>query len=132
MLRRQRPSSMPDNIFDYIDSIVVNKQHVDSIKYDETVYSSYMINRWISMIDADSAMIINETTNKWWSQFGDKNDHYEFLLNLMPRRRRQRIEYIKKNKDKNTKADEIEHLSAIAINLQLSQREVSEMINTPT
>lgn len=117
---------MPDNIFDYIDSITNTKKFVDDIKYDESVYSGYMCNRWISMMDADSAIIINETTNRMWSQLPTKLEHYEFLLNLMPRKRKQRINYIKKIKEPKApvKADTVDVVKNVANNMQISQREV--------
>ena len=117
---------MPDTIFDYIDSITSTKQFVDAIKYDESVYSGYMCNRWISMIDADSAMIINETTNRLWSQLPTKVEHYEFLLNLMPRKRKQRISYIKKTKETKSlvKADLVDITQGVAQCMEISQREV--------
>lgn len=117
---------MPDTIFDYIDSITCTKQFVDDIKYDESVYSGYMCNRWISMMDADSAMIINETTNRLWSQLPTKVEHYEFLLNLMPRKRKQRINYIKKIKETQSvvKADLVNVTQGVAQCMQISQREV--------
>jgi hypothetical protein len=119
---------MNSTIFNYVDSILFDKQHLDDVKYDESQYGNYMVNRWCSMCTTDSAEIINETTNKYWSVMTQRQDHYEFLLNLMPTQRRKRLSYIKKIKedvDKKTD-DNIQH---IARNMELSTREIKMMMS---
>jgi hypothetical protein len=51
-----------------------------------------------------------------------KDEQNKFLINVVPRTRYKRIEYIKKNKKEKTKEDE--NLELLARNLELSQREI--------
>lgn len=114
---------MSSTIFNYVDSILFDKQHLDDVKCDESQYNSYMVNRWCSMCTTDSAMIINETTNRYWSVMTQKQDHYDFLLNLMPTHRRKKLSYIKKVKDEANKKED-DNIKQIARRLELSTREV--------
>ena len=113
---------MTSTIFNYVDSILFDKQHLDDVKYDESQYNSYMVNRWCSMCTTDVAEIINETTNKYWSVMTQKQDHYDFLLNLMPTQRRKRLMYIKKVKEKSVKKED-DTIKQLARRLELSTRE---------
>lgn len=110
-------------VFDYIDSIIHTKKHVEDIKYDENQYSAYMVNRWISMSDCSAAQIINESTNRYWSVLTDRVDHYDLLLCLMPTQRKKKINYIKKIKDEPAKKAD-ENLKLIARNMEMSTREL--------
>lgn len=85
------------NVFDIIDGIAFSKKQ-NLLEQDiETKYSPYMVNRWLSMLDPSAAKIINETLNKTYNVFNHPTDNYKFLVNVLPKYRRQRIQYIKKN-----------------------------------
>lgn len=118
---------MNSTIFNYVDSILFDKQHLDDVKYDENQYNSYMVNRWCSMCTTDSAEIINETTNRYWSVYMQKQDHYEFLLNLMPVQRRKKLNYIKKIKEDVDKKTN-ENIQLVAKRMELSTREIKMMM----
>lgn len=84
-------------IFDYINNILFlkkpyNPQNVEDIK----VYNNFLVNRWLSMHDGESANIINETTNKKDYLNNDREMQYKMLLNVMPKSKYRRIDYIKK------------------------------------
>lgn len=84
-------------IFDYINNILFlkkpfNPQNVEEIK----VYNNFLVNRWISMFDGESANIINETTNKKDYLGNDREMQYKMLLNIIPKNKYRRIDYIKK------------------------------------
>lgn len=114
-------------IFDIINDIVHYKsKNLLEIPDNEKEYSGYMVNRWLSMYSDNYSIIINETTNKYFSNFKIKKDHYEFLCNIIPKGKIQRIQYLKKDKAE-TKIDKkvIEFLSK---NLQISQREIFQYI----
>ena len=84
-------------IFDYINNILFlkkpyNPQNVEDVK----VYNNFLVNRWVSMFDGESANLINETTNKKDYLNNDKEMQYKMLLNIVPKKKYRRIEYIKK------------------------------------
>lgn len=114
---------MEASCFDYIDSIISSKKYIEDIKHDETQYSNFMCNRWISMYSDTAAEIINDSSNRYWSELTQQQDHYEFLLNLFPKYPRKRINYIKKVKDETTTENDTD-IKRIAKRLELSQREI--------
>lgn len=117
---------MEETIFTYLDSIMHTKKRVESIDENPQIYSPYMINRWASMYNGISALIVNETTNRLWSALSEKKDHYEFLLHVMPSIKKQFPKYIKKEKKdkiKNAK-DNIDSDALLAQRLEISKREV--------
>jgi len=84
-------------IFDYIKNVLFFKktyqmENVDEIKK----YNIFMINRWVSMNDAESANLINETTNRVNYLSNDREMHYRLLLNVLPQKPFNKINYIKK------------------------------------
>jgi hypothetical protein len=85
-------------IFDYLNNILFSKRGYD-VKNVEDIkkYNPYLVNRWISMYDGESATIINETTNKKNYLDNDKEMHYKMLLNVVPKKQYRKIDYIKKN-----------------------------------
>jgi len=53
------------------------------------------------------ANYINESSNKYWSLFDDKQNQYNYLYNILPRLRFKKITYLKKTKkDKVKKVEE--------------------------
>lgn len=114
-------------LFDIINDIVHYKsKNILELDDNEKEFNGYMINRWLSMYSDNYSIIINDTTNKYYSNFKSKKDHYEFLCSILPKGKIQRINYLKKDKAEN-KVDKkvIEFLSK---NLQLSQREILQYI----
>lgn len=89
-------------IFDYLRNILfVKKEYVAENVEEIKKYNPYLINRWISMLDGESANIVNETTNKKNYLDNDKEMHYKMLLNVVPKKQYKKIEYIKKNSKEN-------------------------------
>lgn len=114
-------------LFDIINDIVHYKsKNILELDDNEKEFNGYMINRWLSMYSDNYSIIINDTTNKYYSNFKNKKDHYEFLCSILPKGKIQRINYLKKDKAEN-KVDKkvVEFLSK---NLQLSQREILQYI----
>ena len=84
-------------IFDFLKGILFTKSNSPSLTLEEDKgFDVYMINRWCSMVDGDSAKIINETTNKYGHLLPSKDYQYEFLKNVLPTYKHQRINYIKR------------------------------------
>lgn len=117
---------MEDNIFNYIDSILYKKSLKDSNVEFSPQYNSYLINRWLSMYSIDMANIINSTSNVYGSILS-KEEHYKMLYNLIGKCLKKKISYIKKNKQKED--DNFEDLTEISEILELSKREVKELID---
>jgi hypothetical protein len=84
-------------IFEYIKNILFfKKEYVQENTEDIKQYNIYMVNRWISMNDSESANMINETTNKRNYLDNDRDMHYKLLLNIIPKQKYKKITYIKK------------------------------------
>ncbi len=85
------------NIFDILKGILFTKKEFPfQFTEDEKNFDLYMVNRWISMVDGDSAKIINETTNKYGTLFSSKNQQYDFLRQILPKYKFHKINYIKR------------------------------------
>ena len=118
---------MEETIFNYIDSVIFTKQKLNKLNEDETQFNLYMLNRWCSMYSPDMVQIINETTNRYKEVFSLKQDQYNYILNILPKVKRKRIDYIKKIKTEEKEKDE--NIPIIAKTLEISEREVKEYID---
>lgn len=116
-------------LFDTINDILYYKQgnQLDSID-NEKEYSGYMINRWLSMYSDNTAIIVNETTNRFYNNFTTKKEHYTFLCKIIPKSRVKRIEYLKKEKAETKIDDKV--ITFLAKNLQVSKREILTYIQS--
>lgn len=84
-------------IFDHINNILFFKTPNKEYNIEKfTKYNPFLINRWISMYDGESAEIINQTTNKKNYFDNDKEMQYKMLLNIVPKKGYRKIDYIKK------------------------------------
>jgi hypothetical protein len=118
---------MEDTIFNFIDSVLFNKKKLNTINEGESQFNYYMVNRWCSMYSPDIARILNETTNLYGKSFVTKQEQYEFVLNILPKVKKKRINYIKKNKEEKTIENvDISHIARLS---ELSQREIKENID---
>lgn len=89
-------------IFDYIKNVLFFKKPYEKKNIEEIKqYNPFLVNRWISMNDSESANLINETTNKLNYLQNNKEMHYKMLLNVLPQKKYNRIEYIKKAEKEN-------------------------------
>lgn len=117
---------MEHTIFNYIDSILFNKIHLGKISETDKAFSVYMLNRWISMYSPEMAELINGCSN-YTNSLETKQEQYDYLFNLIPRVRRKRISYIKKNKKEKVATDE--ELEAYSKILELSKKEITESLD---
>ena len=86
------------NIFDIIDGIAFTKKQNPFANFEEEKeYQPFLVNRWLSMLDPAAARIVNDTLNRFGKTL-DNADQYRFLTNVLPKYRKQRIQYIKKPK----------------------------------
>lgn len=89
------------NIFDIIDGIAFSKKKdIFTTPEAEKEYQSFIVNRWLSMLDPVAAKIVNLTVNRVNKHIETPRDQYNMLMNVMPTFKRQRINYIKKAKTK--------------------------------
>ena len=115
-------------MFTYLNDILFHKKgdalsNIDS----ESEYSMFMINRWISMYSIDICTVINSTVNWLHPIFDTKQQHYLFLLRVLPRYRHKFIQYIKKTKE-DTDEEAQKYAELLSANLELSRREVKYLI----
>lgn len=117
-------------MFDNLNDILFHKRkdRLDNVD-NESEYNQYMVNRWVSMHSAEAAHVINATVNWLYPVFEDKQRHYKFLTELLPRYRKKYIQYIKKAKPVSTDADSDEsNVDLLADTLELSRREVKYLV----
>lgn len=112
-------------LFDIIQDVLYKKvgdklQNVDN----EAEFVPYMVGRWCSMHSPEVATIVNNTTNRLWSVPQTKTEWYGLYLNVLPRVKFKRIEYIKKPKADKEKEEDIAAMEFLAKQLELSVREV--------
>lgn len=117
---------MDDTIFNFIDSVLFTKKKLNTINEGETQFNLYMLNRWGSMYSSDVAYIINETSNKYGKLFQTKEEQYQFVLNMLPKVKKKRINYIKKTKEEPKKEDN--DIALIAKAMEMSKRELEQNI----
>ncbi len=116
-------------IFDFLRDILFDKSGVSMSNVDdESSYSPFMVNRWVSMYSPQLTVLINETSNRYWSLLSDKRDNYNFLLKILPMCPNRRIHYIKKVKTEPTEISEI--VDILAKNMELSKREIIYYIDS--
>jgi len=114
---------MSDSIFDVINWIL--KKPKTKLNIQENV-STYLINRWLSMVGPDHSNIINETLNRWYynnSIYTDTETVSNLYRLILPKNIK-KINYIKKNKEKKQKINQnvcFEHTQR-----EISKREVDQ------
>ena len=87
-----------------------------------------MINRWVSMYSPQMAVLVNSTTNKYYSIFDTKRDNYKFLVSFLPKSNPYRISYIKKATK--SKDDTVNVIATLAKHLELSEREINYYVRS--
>ena len=76
--------------------------------------------------------LINDTTNRFGMVLESKDDQVKFLINMLPRCRFKKIEYLKKvKKEKPDKDQESkdQYISLLAKSREISKREVEQYFN---
>jgi len=111
-------------IFDFISAIAFTKNRncLSSIDQEST-FAPYLVNRWLSMYSAELALTSNKI-NKYLSVFDNKKDIFTLFINLFPKVKTKRINYIKKNKKEDIEKDE--KIGLLAKSYEVSQREIEQ------
>lgn len=106
-----------NSFFDFVNNIAFSRTQIDINIADSQLYSSYITNRYITFINKESVLLINNTVNKYGSVFNNEL-HYNFLFNLIPKTKRKFIRYVKKKKKDKKSFERSAEL------YELSQREI--------
>lgn len=108
-------------IFDFISDILFlkTKKCLRSID-NETTFSPYIFNRWVSMYSPKLALQSN-IANKLLSFSNNKTDLFNLFFNIFDKVPQKKITYFKKTKEEKV-ADDKELMYANA--LELSKREI--------
>ena len=106
-----------NSFFDFVNNIAFDREQLDINITDSQLYSAYITNRYITFLNTESALLINNTINKYGQVFNNET-HYNFLFNLIPKVKRTFIRYVKKKKvDK-------KDFELLSKRHELSQREI--------
>lgn len=119
-------------MFNYLNSILYKstKNPVDlTTLREETNFQPYLLQRWCSMHSTSVAIIVNETTNRYWSVLNDNSMWYISLNTVLPRCSFKKINYFKKVKNE-TVTKERETIQKVANSLEISSRELITYIET--
>lgn len=106
------------SIFDFIADILFKKQKNTLTNIDtESIFSPYMINRWVSMYSNSLAIKCN-LLNKYLIL--DKKSLFSLFINIFDKVSQKKITYFKKTKEK----EKTEEAPAFHKALELSRREI--------
>jgi hypothetical protein len=110
------------NIFTFIEDVLYNKPKYKIEPDDE--FSSFMLQRWISMANPTYCNFINAIYNINHLGFEDDQMVYDYLKCVFPKKY-MRISYIKKEASATASKNKT-IIEDVAKSLQISQREVKE------
>ena len=119
------------NTFDYINSILYKKELrlLEGINFDQE-FQPYLIQRWLSMYSPEICNILNETSNKQYGIFENKEMWFDYFDTIIPKMKYSRLEYIKKvNKKAKRNKEDDKIIEFLAKNSELSQREIKQMVD---
>lgn len=112
-------------IFDFINDVLFTKKNTMQSLDDESTFSPYMLNRWISMYSPAMARDCN-IINKYLGAFENKKDLFNLFIATFKKVPFKRINYIKKHKEE--KKEECEQLNLLAKSYELSKREIKQYL----
>ena len=115
-------------IFDYISDILfTKKKNLLNTVDEESEFTPFLVNRWLSMYSAGVAQDCN-IINKYLSILDSKKDLYSLFHAVFIKQPSRKINYFKRTKSEKTEDDEL--IQRIATSKELSQREIKEYLNT--
>lgn len=119
------------NIFTFINDILYKKKgDLLNDSEAETIFVPYMISRWTSMYSGSMSKLINQTFNRIWPSFDNKDMWYKAFIVVLPKSRFKKIEYIKKNKEaKKSNPERKQLIEYLANNMEMSKREIIEILD---
>lgn len=105
-------------LFDFISNILTYKKNTEIEISDYNNYSPFIINRYLSHYNDNICFIVNHTVNRINDINFNKDFHYKFLINILPKVKNKFINYIKRDKPKT------ENFSKCANLHEVSEREI--------
>ena len=119
------------NIFTFINDILYKKKgDLLNDGESETLFVPYMISRWTSMYSGSMTKLINQTFNRLWPAFDNKDMWYKAFVVVLPKSRFKKIEYIKKNKEaKKSNPERKQLIEYLANNMEIPKREIIEILD---
>lgn len=111
-------------IFDFISDILFTKKKSLNTLEEESEFSPFLVNRWLSMYSTQTINSCN-LINKYLQIFDNKKDLYNFFIAVFPKLPFKKISYFKRQKEEKTKDNNIK---LIAKARELSSREITEYI----
>ena len=119
-------------LFDILKNVLYQKKkNLLDNQEDEADLQPYIIQRWLSMYSGDMTKMLNETVNKNYQVYTDKQMWHSMLLDLIPKSKFKKIDYIKKpEKKKKVASVRDDVIKSIANANELSTREVKCYLET--
>jgi len=115
-------------IFDFISDIIFyKKKNCLATVDDESSFTPYLVNRWLSMYSTQIAKTSN-ILNKYLGIFESKAELYSLFVALIPKSPNKKINYFKRKKDEVKEVNQ--SIPLLAKTYELSQREISDYLNT--
>lgn len=117
------------NVFDLIRDVIAQKRGTLLDDPDNAVaFKPYLMQRWVSFFNNGFAKLANESSNRLYPVFNQKQMWYKFFLVVIPKMRFHKIRYIAKTK-RQSKVDTFEEIIIlVAKQKQISTREVRYML----
>jgi predicted transcriptional regulator len=82
------------------------------------------------MYSSSMAKLINQTFNRLWPAFDNKDMWYKAFVTVLPKSKFKKIAYIKKNKEaKKANPERKQLIEYLAKNMEMSKREIKEILD---
>lgn len=116
------------DIFKQLEDVIEiqSGELLDSFE-DWNDFQPFILCRWLSFYNSEYAKLLNSTTNRLYSGIDSKENWYKLLLTILPKSKYRFIRYVKKVKKQ--KRDDQNIISYLARNMELSEREVTQLID---
>jgi hypothetical protein len=115
-------------IFDFISDIIFyKKKNCLATVDDESSFTPYLVNRWLSMYSTQVAKTSN-ILNKYLGIFESKAELYSLFVALIPKSPNKKINYFKRKKEEVKEVNQ--SIPLLAKTYELSQREIGDYLNT--
>lgn len=114
-------------IFDLISDILFyKKKNCLTTVDDESSFTPYLVNRWLSMYSTQVAKTCN-VLNRYLGIFESKADLYSLFVALVPKLPNKKITYFKRTKEEVKEVNQF--IPLMAKTHELSQREINDYLN---
>lgn len=100
-----------------------------SLKFkEEEDFSFFLFQRWLSMVSAINAKIVNETSNRMYYWFDENEKWYKLFLTILPKTSYKKINYLKKTKKDKVSTLDQENIELLSNNLEMGKNEIIKLI----